>query len=148
AGGVQIAVAAVVIGAFALAGADPLLTLSTSTVGLATLALLLLQTAVAVSVIVFFHKRGHRSPSLYVFSGLGAAGLATVTGLATTNYSTLTGSDSTAVNSLPWALPAVIVLGVAYALVLRRHRPAIYAAIAASDTKPAAPEPAVRETAA
>ncbi|WP_020501718.1 APC family permease [Sciscionella marina] len=133
ASGFQIAIAVVMIVAFGLAGADPLLTVNTSFVGLSTVALLCLETAVAVAAIVFFYRRGHRGPVLLGCTALGAVGLAAVTVLAVANYSVLSGSGSTVINALPLTLPVIAAGGIGYALVLRRRRPRTYAAIAATE---------------
>lgn len=129
---VQIAIAVAVVGAFGIANADPLLTLNTSTAGVGTVGILLLQVAVAVSVIAFFRKRGDKRVwSTGIAPAIAALALAAVVVLALSNYSVLTGSDNAVINSIPWILPAVIVAGLAYGLWLRRRRPDVYAGIAA-----------------
>ena len=128
---VQIVVAIVVVGAFAVVNADPLLTLNTSTAGIGTLGILLLQVTVAVSVIAFFRKRGDkRMWATAIAPGIAAVALAVVVILAVTNYSMLTGSDSPVINSIPWILPVVVVAGLGYGLWLRSRRPEVYAGIA------------------
>jgi amino acid transporter len=127
---VQIAIAAVVIAGFAIGGADPYLTLSTSMAGLGTLGIVALQAAAAVAVVGYFRRR--RDPRIWttVIAPLaGAAGLVTACVLIVHNYSALTGKKSGAVNQLPWLLLAAAVAGLAYALWLRGARPQVYAGI-------------------
>ena len=127
----QIALAVVVVGAFGLANADPLLTLNTSTAGVGTVGILLLQVTVAVSVIAFFRKRGDRRVwSTVVAPGIAAVALAVVVVLALSNYSILSGTDSLIINSTPWILPIVVAAGLGYGWWLRHNRPEVYAGIA------------------
>lgn len=128
---VQIVIATVVVGAFAVLNADPLLTLNTSTAGIGTLGILLLQVTVAASVIAFFRKRrDNRMWATAIAPAIAAAALSAVVILAVANYSILTGSGSPVINSIPWVIPVVVVTGLGYGLWLRARRPEIYAGIA------------------
>lgn len=123
----------VVIGVLGLAGANPYLAIAAGLIGLGTLGIVAVQAATALSVVVFFWRRADRG----LFSGLiapviGFLGLGTGVGLATANYATLTGTHDAAVNAVPVLIVLVGVAGVVTALVLRRRRPAVYAAFAAS----------------
>ena len=129
---VQVAFNTIVAGAFALAGADPLLDIVASMTGFGTLAIVGLQLAAAVSVVVFFRRR--KDPRLWVTAiapALAAAALATVFILAIANFSTLAGSESDVVALLPWLIPIVLAVGFAVAHWLSMNRPDRYTAIGA-----------------
>jgi amino acid transporter len=127
----QIIVAVIVVGAFGVANADPLLTVDTSAAGIGTVGILILQAVVAVAVIRFFVKRGgpNRVWATKIAPALGGVGLASVVVLTLVNYPVLSGSPSVLINELPWVFPIVIVAGIGYALWLRRNRPSVYAQI-------------------
>jgi amino acid transporter len=128
---VQIILAVIVVGAFGAVDADPLLTLNTSTSGIATVGILILQVAVAVSVIAYFRRRDDRTLwSTTIAPAIAAVALGAVVVLAVANYGVLTGSPSPIINSIPWVLPVIIVAGLGYGLWLRRSRPDVYAGIA------------------
>jgi len=124
---VQVGLAAVVVLPFALSGADPLLTLSTSTGGIGTLGIIALQAAAAFSVVAFFRKRGDaRWLTTFAAPSVGGVGLSAAMFLIVNNYSVLTGSTSRAINELPWLLVVAGLAGFGYALWLRRARPEVY----------------------
>jgi amino acid transporter len=134
ASGVQIAFDVVAVGAFAIAGADPLLVISASMTGFGALGIVALQAAAAMSVVVFFRRR--RDPRLFstaIAPALGAAGLITAFTLAVANFDVLAGSDSPVIGKLPWLVPVVIATGVLYAAFLQRNRPEIYAGLGDED---------------
>lgn len=134
---VQILAAAVVVAVFAAAGADPLLQLATMMAGLGTVGVVLLQGFTSIAVIRFFWRRADRRWwATVVAPAVGAAGLLGACWLAVTHYSILTQSHSTAINSLPWLLPAAATAGLCYARWLRRHRPQIYRAMASATRPP------------
>ncbi|MFE3457822.1 APC family permease [Nocardiopsis aegyptia] len=87
----QSAAAAVLIGVFALAGADPVLQVFTWMSGMATLGVLALMVLVSVAVVVFFARTGvdTRWWHARVAPGLGAVGLAGVAVLVLSNFTTL-----------------------------------------------------------
>ena len=127
----QIILALVVVGAFGIANVNPLLTLDTSTTGLGTVGILLLQAAVAVAAIVYFRRlRDRRVWTTVVAPAIAALALTAVVVLALVNYPVLSGTDSVFVNSLPWIFPVLIAAGIGYGMWLRRKRPEIYAGIA------------------
>jgi amino acid transporter len=131
---VQTAVNVVVVAAFAIAGADPYLNLATTTLGLGTIGIIVLQAAASFSVIGFFRSRPDRHWWKTLLAPLlGGFGLIAASVLVAANYSTLTGSSSSVVNSLPWLLAALAAGGVAYALWLRANRRDVYAALAGPD---------------
>lgn len=122
-----------VIGGFALAGADPFTTLVPALIGVGTLGIIALQAAACLAVVAYFRQRDDRRLLTCVIAPIiGFVGLTAVFAMALLNYPTLTGSTSIAVNSVPYALVAAAAAGVIVALVIRRRRPQAYAAIARS----------------
>jgi amino acid transporter len=138
----QIAVSAVTVVIFALAGLDPYVNLATSMLGLGTLGVVALQCAAALSVIGFF--RG-RSGAHWWRTGLapllGFVGLAMAGVLLVLNFSVVTGTTSTLVNLLPWSLMLAAAGGIGYALWMRHAHPERYAHLAIAperaETEPA-----------
>ncbi|WP_078908205.1 APC family permease [Streptomyces vietnamensis] len=100
---------------FTLAGQHPYLGMSISLFGLGVLGIVLLQGIAAVSIVGFFLRRHHRQDEsiwgTLMSPALGALGLVGGLVLMIDNYSTLTGTSTTWVNALPWALPAAAVIG-------------------------------------
>jgi amino acid transporter len=136
---VQVVFNLVVVGIFALAGADPLLDIVASMTGFGTLVIVGLQLAAAVSVVVFFRRR--RDPRLWgtaIAPALAAVGLATVFVLAIANFGTLAGSESDIIALLPWLIPVVLVIGLAMAHWLSVNRPERFAALG-TETQEARP---------
>jgi len=122
-----------VIGGFAASGGDPFVVMVPSLIGVGTLGIIALQAAASLAVVAFFWRRNDRELwNSVIAPGIGFFGLVTAFVMAVTHYPTLTGSTDVLVNSVPFVLVAVAVGGVVMALVLRRHRPATYAAIAQS----------------
>lgn len=120
-----------VVGVMGLAGADPYETIAAAVVGLGTLSIVLVQAFTALAVVVFFRGRGDRR----LFPGVvapvvGALGLGTAFVLASTNYATLTGTDSVLVNAVPILIVVTAGAGVVCALRLRSRRPLAYAHLA------------------
>lgn len=134
---VQTALTVLVVGAFAVAGLDPYTNLATSVLGVGTLGIVLLQAAAATSVLGFFRARADRH---WWRTGLapllGAVSLAAAAVLLIENYSVLTGTDNPVVNAIPWLLVGAAVIGVEYALWLRKNHPDRYAGIAADQEQP------------
>jgi amino acid transporter len=126
----QVAFNAIVVGIFVIGGADPLLDITASMTGFGTLAIVGLQFAAAVSVVVFFRRR--HDPhiwSTFIAPGLAACALATVFILAVANFNTLAGSEADVIGLLPWLILVVLLVGVAVAEWMRRNRPERYAAL-------------------
>ncbi|MGO4436757.1 APC family permease [Rhizobium sp. RAF56] len=104
---------AVVVALFAIGGADPLMTVLSSTFGLAALGIILLQAATSLSVAIFtWHTRHEmKSVSLHLLIAvLSTVGLAVAAVLVIENYSTLTGSLGL-LDYAPWLIPLAAVLG-------------------------------------
>ncbi len=141
---------AAVVGGFALAGGDPFVVMVPSLIGVGTLGIIALQAAASLAVVAFFWGRNDREIwKCVVAPAIGFFGLVTAFVMAVTHYPTLTGSSDVLVNSVPYVLVAVAAAGVVMALLLRRHRPATYAAIAQSRVRGrrrASTEPAVTYT--
>ena len=134
---------AAIIGLFAVAGLDPLLSLSTSLSSMGAVGLEILLATTSLSIPAFFVRRGDIG-----FGSVGApliAGIsiAVITYLSLANYSALTGTTLTIVNRLPLIFLAVVTLGLLQGLWLRRYRPAIYAKVGSTHVEgDLAPAPA------
>lgn len=120
----QTIVAAVVLTAFVVAGADPVLKLFSWLTNLGTLAVLTLMCLCSVSVIAFFRRNpGFESSVIRTFIAPTAAAiaLAAVAGYATAKFGLLIGAD----NALKWILPGFVlvaaVAGIAASLLLKRR---------------------------
>ncbi|WP_081998212.1 APC family permease [Sinomonas humi] len=133
---VQTGIAVVVTVGFAIAGngADPLypvLTMFTWLTNAGAMGLVLLMAIVSAAVIGFFRRRRHLAQgtwSAVVAPAIGAVALAVVFGLIVANFDVLLGqTESTPVSFI---LPALIivpgVVGIFWALRLRRAKPALY----------------------
>lgn len=116
----------VVIGAFALAGLDPLLNLATSLSSMGAVGLMCLLTTTSFSICVFFIRRGEYSLAQTGAPLLAGLLLAIATCLSLANYSALTGTDSVLVNNLPFLFLAVVIAGYLHGSWLKRNRPSVY----------------------
>jgi amino acid transporter len=116
--------AAVVIG-FTLADQDPYLGMGTSLYGLGVLGIVLLQAIAAAAIVGYFlrHRQGEPAWGTIIAPALGGIGLVIGIILMIINYSTLTGSTATWVNSLPLLLPAAAVIGAVMAGRQPGHEP-------------------------
>ena len=126
----------IVIGAFALGGADPFTTLVPALIGVGTLGVIALQATASLAVVAFFRGRRDRTTwQCSIAPLIGFIGLVATFVMALVNYPKLTGSTNLTVNSAPYALVAVALAGIVVAIVLRRRRPVVYSAIARSRTR-------------
>ncbi|MET9595086.1 APC family permease [Streptomyces sp. NPDC006516] len=143
AGLAQTGFSAVVAAAFALAGLDPYMGITTSMLGLGTLGIVVLQALACLSVIGYFRHRGDGHWwNTRLAPVLGFAGLALATVLVVANFDTMTGTTNPVVAALPWVVLGSGVTGVGYALWIRSARPERYARLAGVETRdPAPPEP-------
>ncbi|WP_262063214.1 APC family permease [Streptomyces sp. STR69] len=93
---VQSVSAAVVVGAFVLAGSDPVLELFTWMSGLATLGVLVLMILVGVAIITFFARTGADTRLWHtrLAPALGALGLCWITFMVLANFTTLIGGSA------------------------------------------------------
>jgi amino acid transporter len=125
ASGVQLALTAIVVIGFALAGQDPYLQMGVSLYGVGVLGVVLLQFIGSISVVGFFRKHSYSESKwgTLVAPALAAVGLAAALVLMVHNYSLLTGSSTFWINHLPWLLPVVAVLGAYVAHRVRSRHP-------------------------
>ena len=125
----QSVLCAVVVAAFAIAGADPVLNLFSWLSNLATVCVLVLMIATAVSVAVYFRRdsHGHGAVRTLVFPLVSAAGLALVLGLAVANFHVLTGASRALSAGLLLLVPAGALAGWQAARRLRASQPARHA---------------------
>ncbi len=108
----------------------PVLTLVPVGIGFATLAILIVQTIAALSVVVHFRRtRDPRWWSTFVAPGLGFLALLGFSLGAMFNFTLVAGSEALYVRLLPWLIPLVVIAGVIYALVLKSRKPDTYAAL-------------------
>ncbi|SDO50898.1 Amino acid transporter [Microbacterium sp. ru370.1] len=130
AGIVQAAFAAIVAGLFALAGLDPILNLVPAMLGFGTLSVIVLQALAALSIVVFFRRRGDRRWwSTVIAPGIGFVALSIIVVLAVVNFDIVAGSDEPAIRLMPLLLVAAVIGGIGYAAFLRRRKPAVYAGL-------------------
>ncbi|QBS46251.1 APC family permease [Nocardia sp. CS682] len=109
--------AALLLGTFALAGADPVLQLFTWMSGLATVAMLLLMLLTSVAIITFFRRTGldRRAWHTVIAPVLGTGGLLLITALVIDNFTTLVGGSALVAIVLLAIVAATFALGVALA---------------------------------
>ena len=126
---VQSVICALVVTAFALSGADPVLNLFSWLSNLATVCVLALMIATAVSVVLYFrgNAHGHGTMRILVLPLLSAAGLAIVLVLAVANFHVLTGASRSLSAGLLLLVPAGALIGWQAARRLRANEPARYA---------------------
>lgn len=132
---VQTAFSIVVVAAFVLAGLDPYVNMSTTMLGIGTLAIVILQALASLSVLGFYRNRtGRHWWRTGAAPMLGAAGLVTAAVLVVLNFDVMTGTTNPVVTSLPWVILVVGVGGIGYAYWLRSLRPKRYAQLARVET--------------
>ncbi|WP_405166801.1 APC family permease [Nocardia sp. NBC_01499] len=109
--------AALVVGTFALAGADPVLHLFTWMSGLATVAILLLMLLTSAAIIAFFRRTGldRRRWHTVIAPALGTAGLLVITALVIDNLTILVGGSTIVATTLLAIVAATFAIGVALA---------------------------------
>jgi amino acid transporter len=112
---VQSCTTTLIVGLFAIFGADPFLNLFAWLVGLGTLGVLVLQAAASVAVIAFFRRtRADTRPwQTLVAPLLGLAGLVAAIYLVLHNFDVLTGATSGVVPLLPWLVVLAALAGLA-----------------------------------
>jgi amino acid transporter len=130
----------VIIGLFALAGLDPLLSLSTSLSSMGAVGLEILLTATSLSIPLFFARRGEFSLGKTVAPLTGGLIIAVITYLSLANYSALTGTDLVVVNRLPLLFLGFVAAGLLHGVYLRRFQPDIHARVGSTQVEGAAPE--------
>ncbi|WP_370070031.1 APC family permease [Mycobacterium sp. MAA66] len=125
-------VTAIVAAVFAIAGLDALTGLVAFTTGIGGVALLALMALTSLAVLIFFIRRRQFSLAHTVAPALATIGLGWATLTTLLNFDALTGTSSPVVNSLPWLVVAIAVIGVLVALRARTTRPEAYAAMGSS----------------
>ncbi len=143
----QTAISAVVAIAFAVAGLDPFVNMSTTMLGIGTLGIIALQALASISVLGFYRRRPGQWWRTKVAPALGSIGMVTATVLVVTNFGVLTGTANPVVTSLPWLLVAAAIGGIAFAYWLRAAHPERYRRLAGmEDEAPveSTPSPAAR----
>ncbi|MFD9661536.1 APC family permease [Rhodococcus sp. NPDC059968] len=116
--------ATVVVGVFALVGADPVLELFTWMAGLATVSILVLMVLTSVAIIAFF-ARTRLDTRLWhtrIAPVLGCVGLVAVTGLVLDNFTTLIGGSELLADILLAVITLFFVAGLVVARVTRQSR--------------------------
>ncbi len=135
AGIAQTVLAAVVVGAFALFGADPYLQLLLWVNTPGVIGIVVLQALAAFAVLRYFRKNNHQESALRSFVAPLLAGIL-LTGAAALivwQIDLLTGAGDIVNLILIALVPIVFILGVGYALRLRRTEPATYARLATTN---------------
>ena len=121
---------AVVVAIFALAGADPLLVMGTSMVGVGTLGILSLMAVVGIAVIAFFWNHPERQWWRTVLAPLlGSVALLGTIVLIIHNYELIGQTSSDLLNRAPWLLVVMAIGGAVYGTWLRSHQPAKFVAV-------------------
>ena len=140
----QIAIVALIVGAFAVAGEDPFLALFSWASGVAALGIIFLQLLTAIAVIVFFRRTKHdtRPWNTMIAPGLGALGLLVALWYGIDNFDVLTGATSDIVKLLWVLVPIFFIAGLLYALSVRGKDPRKYEQLGHFIEEAPAPEPA------
>ncbi|WP_405218811.1 APC family permease [Agrococcus sp. Ld7] len=105
----------------------PVLTLVPVGLGFGTLAVLIVQTIAALSVVAYFRKQSDpRLWSTLIAPGLGFLALLGFSVGAIFNFTLVAGSEALYVRLMPWLLVVALVGGIGYAVYLRSRRPDVY----------------------
>ena len=138
---VQSAIALAVFGAFALAGADPIIMLFTWLSGLAAIGVVVLMIGASAAVIGFFirHRDLDEPPWRTVIAPVcGGFALTVVLGAMLVNINSVLGVAPG--SPMTWIVPALVVLaaaaGAVWALVLRVARPDVYDNVGRGEPRP------------
>ncbi|MBY4212451.1 APC family permease [Rhodococcus fascians] len=110
----QSASAFVVVGIFAIVGADPVLQLFTWMSGVAIVAILVLMVLTSVAIIVYFHRSSsdNRWWHTRIAPLLGSLGLIAITALVVDNFTTLIGGSETIADVFLSGVAVVFLVGV------------------------------------
>jgi amino acid transporter len=125
----QSVLCAIVVIAFAVVGADPVLTLFAWLSNLATVCVLALMIATGLSVVVYFRRKSHGHGAMRIFwlPLLSAVGLTAVLALAVANFHVLTGASLAISMGVLALVPIGALIGWQAARRLRAKEPARYA---------------------
>jgi amino acid transporter len=140
----QSCITTLIVGLFAVFGADPFLNLFAWLVGLGTLGVLVLQAAASVAVVAFFRRtRADTRPwQTLVAPLLGLAGLVAAIYLVLHNFDVLTGATSGVVPLLPWLIVLAALAGFATWAAMRDRGIDLGGAPAPEPSATQLPEPA------
>ncbi|MGB6182725.1 MAG: APC family permease [Rhodococcus sp. (in: high G+C Gram-positive bacteria)] len=133
---VQSCFAAVVVTAFALSGADPILQMAAWTASAGTLAILALQALTSVSVARFFlsGEGAHKDPLAAASGALAAVLLFSAVWLVLRHIDLATLTSNVAVNVIVAAIPVVVFLaGVLYGRWIKSNKPGVYDNLGTTD---------------
>jgi amino acid transporter len=140
---IQSTVALIVVGAFAIAGADPIIQLFAWLSTLAAIGVLVLMVATSLAVVVFFHRGNGTDETAWqraVAPTLGGFALLAILVVSVVNLSSVLGVEPT--SPLTWILPGIIgvsaLVGLIWGVVLSRVRPRIYNNIGRGQPRPLA----------
>ena len=124
AGVVQVVLVAIVAASYALAGADPYLNLGSQMAGVGSLAVIVLMAMCSFSVPFFFRGRDDFRPLQHLVApALAGLALTFFAFLIVDNYELITGSTSSVVNGMPWALVVVAVIGIVVGVMRPQQAP-------------------------
>ncbi|WP_375738968.1 APC family permease [Pseudomonas boanensis] len=125
---VQAVLVAVVLGAFAYAGADPMSVVLPDTAAFSTIGLLLVQALTSLAVIFFFwrDRRGQSIWTCVIAPALSMIALLVFVGMEVFHLDLMIGTDSAWGALLPISIVAIGLGGVCYAIWLRSAKPAQY----------------------
>lgn len=125
AGLLQASLTALIIGSYALAGADPLLDIVPTMSGLGVVGIVGLYVTCALAVVAYFRRRGDRRLWVTMVSPLLAAiALTGLLVLVLDNYHLLSGRASGLLNQLPWLVVIVAAMGFVMGSARPVHTPA------------------------
>lgn len=108
---------------YAVAGLDPLTSLSTSLTGFGAVGVLVLITATSLSVAAYFLRQGKRTVTHVLLPVIGTAGVGTGLYFSLANYSVITGTTDALINNLPWVHVVIALVVIAMCLHVRRTDP-------------------------
>lgn len=98
--------------------------------GFATLSIMIVQAIAALSVVVYFRRKGDsRWWSTFIAPGIGFLALAVFSTMAIVQFPLVAGSDAIYVVVLPWILVASVVVGLIYGAYLKSSKPEVYAGL-------------------
>lgn len=131
AGMLQSVSAAVILAAFAFTGQDPYAVVFSYMSALAVIGILAVQALVSMAIILFFRKdaKGHSAWTTAIAPGLALVGLLGALVLVISNLELLAGASNIVVNSFPFLVLLAAVIGMVFALQIKRSSPARYAAL-------------------
>ncbi len=123
-------VALIVFTSAAYLGLHPMLGLGLIVLGFAAVGVMFMQALTSLAVVSYFRKHPERHLWQHVIAPILAfLGLLVALYFAVTNFEYLSGSQNPVVNLFPVGIPLAMAAGIAFALWLRRYRPARFAAI-------------------